>query len=104
VRRIRQRVPDSRKNGALIGFLVGAASSTGMAIGLASPAGSCTGGCIAGNVLIGGGLGSLAGLGVDALIQGRRDIYVRGGQASLDIDLSPVVSSHVKGVSMSLRF
>jgi prolyl-tRNA editing enzyme YbaK/EbsC (Cys-tRNA(Pro) deacylase) len=43
-------------------------------------------------------------LGVDALIQGRRDIYVRGGQASLDIDLSPVVSSHVKGVSMSLRF
>jgi hypothetical protein len=104
VRRIRQRVPDSRKNGALIGFLVGAASSTGMSIGLASPAGSCTGGCIAGSVLYGGGLGSLVGLGIDALIQGRREIYVRGGQASLDIDLLPVVSSHVKGVRMSLRF
>jgi hypothetical protein len=104
VRRIRQRVPDSRKNGALIGFLVGAASSTGGAIAMASPAGSCTGGCVAGNVLIGGGLGSLVGLGIDALIQDRKDIYVRGGQAALDIGLSPVVSSHVKGVSVLLRF
>jgi hypothetical protein len=104
VRRIRQRVPDSRKNGALIGFLVGAASSTAGAIAMASPAGSCTGGCVAGNLLIGGGLGSLVGLGIDALIQGRRDIYVRGDQASLDIGLSPVVSSHVTGVSVLLRF
>jgi hypothetical protein len=104
VRRIRQRMPDSRKNGALIGFLVGAASSTAGAIAMASPAGSCTGGCVAGNVLIGGGLGSLVGLGIDALIQGRKDIYIRGGQASLDIGLSPVVSSHAKGVSVLLRF
>jgi hypothetical protein len=71
---------------------------------MASPAGSCTGGCVAGNALIGGGLGTLVGLGIDALIQGRRDIYVRRDQASLDIDLSPIVSSHIRGVSVLLRF
>jgi hypothetical protein len=104
VRRIRQRVPDSRKNGALIGSLVGAAGSAAGAIAMASPAGSCTGGCVAGNVLIGGGLGSLVGLGIDALIQRRKDVYVKSGQASLDIDLSPVVSSHVRGVRVLLQF
>lgn len=77
VMRVRQRLPDSRKNGALIGFLVGGGASTAMAKGLESPAGSCTGGCIAANVFFGGGLGALVGLGIDALIQSRKDIYVR---------------------------
>jgi hypothetical protein len=104
VTRIRQRLPDSRKNGALIGFLVGAAGSTGMAVAMASPAGSCTGGCVATNILIGGGVGGLVGLGIDALIQGRKDIYVRDGRASLDIELAPVVSSQVRGVNVLLRF
>ena len=104
VKRIRQRLPDSRKNGALIGFLVGAAGSTAGAIAMASPSGSCTGGCVAANVLYGGGIGALVGLGIDALIQGRKDIYVRGGQASLALDLRPVGWSQTKGVSVSLRF
>ena len=30
------------------------------------------------NVFYGGGLGALMGLGIDALIQGRKDIYQRG--------------------------
>lgn len=77
VMRIRQRLPDSRKNGALIGFLVGAAGITTGAIVMASPSGSCTGGCVAVNVLYGGGVGALVGLGIDALIQGRKDIYVK---------------------------
>jgi hypothetical protein len=84
VRRIRQRVPDSRTNGALIGSLVGAAGSTGGAIAMASPAGSCSGGCVAVNVLLGGGVGALVGLGIDALIQARKDIYSRGGQSSVE--------------------
>lgn len=78
VKRIRQRLPDTKKNGALIGFLVGAAASTSAAKALESPPGSCSGGCVAVNVLYGGGLGALVGLGIDALIQSRKDIYVRG--------------------------
>jgi hypothetical protein len=66
VQRIRQRLADSKKNGALIGFLVGAAASTAGAKALESPPGSCSGACVAGNVLYGGGLGALAGLGIDA--------------------------------------
>ena len=105
VKRIRQRLPDSRKNGALIGFLVGAASSTAGAIAMASPAGSCTGGCVGANVLVGGGLGALVGLGIDALIQGRKDIYVRGSrQSSRDIVTRPFLSSQAKGLSISLQF
>ena len=77
VQRIRRRLPDSRKNGALIGFLVGAAGSTAAAKGLESPPGSCAGGCLAGNVLYGGGVGALVGLGIDALIQGKKDIYLK---------------------------
>jgi hypothetical protein len=77
IQRIRRRLPDSRKNGVLIGFFVGAAASTGAAMRLASPVGSCRGRCAAVNVLYGGGVGALIGLGIDALVQGRRDIYVR---------------------------
>jgi hypothetical protein len=43
VSRIRQRLPDSRKNGALIGFLVGASGATAGAVAMASPSGSCQG-------------------------------------------------------------
>ena len=104
VRRIRQRLPDSRKNGALIGSLVGAAASVAGAKALESPAGSCTGGCVAANVLIGGGLGALVGLGIDALIQGRKEIYVKGGsQASRDVVTRPFVSSQTKDIDYRLE-
>ena len=104
MRRIRQRLPDSRKNGALIGSLVGAAASVAGAKALESPAGSCTGGCVAANVLIGGGLGALVGLGIDALIQGRKDIYVKGGsQASRDVVTRPFVSSQTKDIDYRLE-
>jgi len=105
VMRIRQRLPDSKKNGVLIGFLVGAAGSTAGAKALESPPGSCSGGCVAVNVLYGGGLGALVGLGIDALIQGRKDIYVRGAsRSSQDIVVRPVVTSQAKGLNISLRF
>jgi hypothetical protein len=75
--RIRRRLPDSRINGALVGFLVGAASTTAAAMKLASPVGSCRGKCAAVNVAYGGGIGALVGLGIDSLVQGRQDIFVR---------------------------
>jgi hypothetical protein len=65
---------------------------------MASPAGSCTGGCVAANALIGGGLGALVGLGIDALIQDRKEIYRRGGSlASREIVVRPIVWPHVQG-------
>lgn len=77
--RIRQRRPDALKNGALIGFLVGAAGSTAGAVTMASPTGSCKGRCVTANVLFGGGLGVVAGLGIDAVIQGWKVIYAADG-------------------------
>jgi hypothetical protein len=105
VKRIRQRLPDTKKNGALIGFLVGAAGSTAGAKALESPPGSCSGGCVAVNVLYGGGLGALVGLGIDALTQGRKDIYVRGARrSSQDVNVRPSVTSQAKELNISLRF
>ncbi len=105
VDRIRQRVPDSRKNGALIGFLVGAAGATAGGVALASPEGSCKAGCIAANVAYGGGIGALVGLGIDALIQGRKDIYVKSdGRRSHNVGVSPFVSKQAKGLSLTVRF
>lgn len=105
VSRIRQRLPDSRKNGALIGFLVGAAGITAGAVAMASPSGSCQGGCIAGSVAYGGGIGALVGLGIDSLVQGRKDIYVRAdSRPSRGVEVRPLVSSGVRGLRVSLRF
>lgn len=105
VSRIRQRLPDSRKNGALIGFLVGAAANTALATTLASPSGSCSGGCIAGTVLFGGGLGALAGLGIDAVIQGKNDIYLKGAsRSSQNVVVRPSVTSQTKRLDILLRF
>lgn len=103
--RIRQRLPDSRKNGALIGFLVGASGSTAGAVTMASPSGSCKGGCIAANAAYGGGLGALVGLGIDSLVRGRKDIYVRAdSRPSRGVDVRPLASSAVRGLRVSLRF
>ena len=105
VSRIRQRLPDSRKNGALIGSLVGASGATAGAVAMASPSGSCDGGCIAVNVAFGGGIGALVGLGIDSLFQGRKDIYVRAdGKAAHGIEIQPLASQGVRGLRVSLRY
>jgi hypothetical protein len=105
VSRIRQRLPDARKNGALIGFLVGATANTALAKALESPGGSCSGGCVAGSVVFGGGLGALVGLGIDAMIQGKKDIYVKGaGRSSQNVVVRPSVTSQTKRLDISLRF
>jgi hypothetical protein len=105
VSRIRQRLPDSKKNGALIGFLVGATANTALAKALESPGGSCSGGCVAGSVVFGGGLGALVGLGIDAMIQGKKDIYVKGaGRSSQNVVVRPSVTSQTKRLDISLRF
>jgi hypothetical protein len=105
VRRIRQRLPDAMWNGALIGFLVAAVGSTVVGKALESPAGSCDSGCITQGVLYSGGLGALAGLGIDALVQGRKDIYVRGAsRSSRALVVRPSVTSQGKSLHVSVRF
>lgn len=105
VTRIRQRLPDSKVNGAVIGFLVVAGFSTSMAKAFESPAGACSVGCISVNVLYGGGLGALMGLGIDALIQGRKDIFQRGAsRSSLDVALRPSLTAQAKSLNVSVRF
>jgi hypothetical protein len=105
VARIRRRVPDSRKNGTLIGFLVGAAGSTTGAIAMASPSGSCAGACVAVNVLYGGGVGAVVGLGIDALVQGRQDIYAKArNQASGAVSVRPFFVPAAKGLNLSFVF
>ena len=105
VTRIRQRVPDSRKNGALVGFLLGAAGSTTGAVLTASPSGNCKGECIGISLLYGGGVGSLIGVGIDSLVKGLGDIYlgVSERQASR-IQVRPFASSAERGVRVSYYF
>ena len=103
LRRIRQRVPDRLRNGALIGCLAGAASMTAVVKTLESPKGSCTGGCIATALLAYGGLGALVGVGVDALHKGKATIYeARETRRSLVIE--PVLLPAAKAVHVTLRF
>jgi hypothetical protein len=65
VTRIRRRLPDSPRNGAIIG----AATGSGLGIGLfASLGNECSAGCLVTGVAFYGGLGALVGTGVDALI------------------------------------
>jgi len=103
VKQMRQRLPDPLRNGALIGFLVGGAGSTAMAKALESPVGSCTGGCVAANILYGGGVGALIGLGIDHLIKGKKTIY-EPSQSAGTIVLQPVLLSRTLGFGVGLRF
>lgn len=105
VSRIRKRMPDSRKNGAVSGFLIGAAASTAGAVITASPSGNCKADCIAISALIGGGWGTLGGWVIDSLIQSRRDIYLRGeGRQSRRVQVRPFASSHARGLGVSFGF
>lgn len=104
VGRIRQRVSDSRRNGALVGALVGAAGTTSGALAMASPKGSCRAGCIGINVLYGGGIGALIGLAVDGMIRSRRDVYVAEDRPRARVDVGAFALPATAGVSVSLRF
>jgi hypothetical protein len=104
VTRIRQRRPDSLWNGAAIG--AGVLLGAGL-IG-ASSAGAtddCDAQCWTVNGLLYGGLGALAGMGVDALIKGKKTIYAPAGPGpSAQVVVSPLVYREKKGVRVQVRF
>ena len=90
---IAKRMPDSLRNGALIGLSIGA--------GLFGPAvGAATGdwGYAAIAALLYGGLGAGIGVGVDAMIEGPHVIYVRASAKPAGISIAPLRGAGGNGI------
>jgi hypothetical protein len=101
VGRIRQRLPDPLWNGAAIGAGVYLAVAGGMVATIGE--GNCDAGCWAINGLLAGGIGASIGVGIDALIKGRKTIYEAGDrQPSTSVVMRPVLSAGAKGLSVSV--
>ena len=103
VRRIRQRLPDPLWTGAMIGFGIGA----GLGTGVAAISDSCSSGggaaCWA-PIVAYASISAGVGLGIDALIKGRKVIYVAPGSKAARWLLSPMVSGATKGALMRVLF
>jgi hypothetical protein len=104
LRTIRWRRPDTMRNGALIGFGVGAGLG---ALGMMSLCGE-GGGCVPGvalGALLYGGLGAAIGVGFDALVPGKMIlVYQPAGTPGARLSVSPVLTPHRRGVAATLRF
>ena len=100
---IRQRRPDSLNNGAINGFWTGVAVGGLLVVaahGSSDPIG------LAGGMFLTSALASLGvglGVGIDAMIVGRRSIYRSSGSARR-LTVSPLVSRGRRGVAVSLGF
>ena len=99
VTRIRQRLPDRLWPSALIGFGVGAGLGALVAGFI-----ECEGAECAGPSLGYGALGAGIGIGVDALIKGRKVIYQAPGPKANRVALQPLVSRSVRGVRVTIPF
>ena len=99
VMRVRVRQSDSVINGALIG--AGAAVATGLLLcSLTETWENCRDD--AGPMLKIGAIGAGIGIGIDALIRGRRTIYEASGSTRLSA--APIVTRHARGLQVSLSF
>jgi hypothetical protein len=100
VRRVRVRHSDSVINGALIG--AGVAVASGLALcSLTEPWANCRDDV--GPMLRIGALGAGVGIGIDALIRGRKTIY-DAAQGSVRLHATPLVIGRKKGVRVMLSF
>ncbi len=104
--RIRQRLPDPLLNGAVVGAVSVMTLSTVSAFAFADRGENETfGWADVGFILYLGSLGAGVGTGIDALIRGRKVIYETSGLIPRrSIGVSPVISPHVRGVRVSVRF
>jgi hypothetical protein len=99
VLRVRARKSDPVVNGALIG--AGAAVASGLFLcNLTEPWSNCLDD--AGPMFRIGALGAGIGIGIDALIRGRRTIYERS--QGLRLHAAPMVARHAKGFQLSIGF
>ena len=102
VKRIEKRGPDSLKNGALIGLAIGAGIA-GLGIAASVNSSDADAGLFVIAGLIYSGIGAGIGVGIDALVEGRRVIYARSSGTSGKLTVVPVFSGPRKGVLVSLR-
>jgi len=102
VNTIEKRGPDSLRNGALIGMAVGAGI---LGVGIAASANSSEGDAslFAFGALVYAGVGGAIGIGIDALIEGRRVIYAGSNSTRTTLSISPVLHGGRRGVLMSVR-
>jgi hypothetical protein len=102
---IQVRRNDSLGNGALIGLGVG--SGLTLVACLAGTDGSDQGWCAAAAAVY-GGIGAGIGVGIDALIPGKKILAYRGpapsGAPLARLSIAPLVSRRAKGVAVSLTF
>lgn len=100
VMRVKVRQRDSVLNGALIG--AGAAVASGLLFcSLMESWENCRDDV--GPMLAIGAIGAGAGIGIDALIRGRRTIYEAAGP-STQLQVAPIIARHARGLQVSLRF
>ena len=110
VRRVRTRDRDSLKNGTLIGLGIGGGLGTAWCIAaIADNSGDVDAGveCAEGFTVF-PGLGALIGLAVDAVIPGKMRVIYHASPSqeapSTHLMVAPLVSSRVKGLTVSLVF
>jgi hypothetical protein len=100
VMRVRARHSDSLINGALIG--AGAALASGLFLcRLTEPWDVCRGNV--GPMFRIGAIGAGVGIGIDALIRGRRTIY-EAARGATRLRAAPIVARHGGGLQVSLSF
>jgi hypothetical protein len=100
VMRVRVRHSDPVINGALIG--AGAAVASGLFLcRLTEPWENCRDDV--GPILRIGAIGAGVGIGIDALIRGRRTIY-EAAPGSIGLYAAPIVARHAAGLRFSLSF
>jgi hypothetical protein len=98
--RVRVRRSDPLMNGALIG--AGAAVASGLFLcNLTEPWENCRDD--AGPMFRIGAIGAGVGIGIDALIRGRRTIY-EAARRSTQLHAAPIIAGHAAGLRISLSF
>ena len=98
--RVRARHSDALINGALIGAGVAVASGLFLCT-RTEPWENCRDD--AGPIFGIGAIGAGVGIGIDALIRGRRTIY-EAARGSTRLRAAPIVARHAKGLQVSLSF
>ena len=101
---VRHRRPDSLLSGTLIGFGVGA----GLGLGFGNFSGQWQWSDAAVGALMIGSLGAGIGVGIDALIPGKKQVVYRapgpGGAPHARLSIAPVVTRGSKGLAVSFAF
>lgn len=102
VTRMRQRRPDPLWTGAVIGAGVGLVPWIAWCAPATESGETC--GDNIGTTMLVLAVGAGAGAGIDALIQGRKTIYLPTGRPSARLQLAPMLLRGVKGARVSLLF